>query len=794
MKDIRIRHLLLAGAAGLLASLGTPALSQGTETSVTQSDPSGAFPYDLAFQKREFRRDDPPAVSPDGRRVAYVVVTPPDTRTQSVRFLPNGTPVSALGARVFVSGAGKPVRTSYPICGGRGNQWNPSWAPDGSRLAFYSDEAGRPQLWIHDLIGGECRQIGDGVIRASLFMGFQPRWSPDGHTVYVPLRPDPPLEVSDASVPNVFDAASQSNQGAPLVFYSGSEAKTQETPAGGADLSGFLLSNYNSTLAAVDARSGETRILVDARAEPRPSTLKASPSGLWVSYASVPAGTPAAPTAPTRDLVLIPSAGGKPHVLIRGLSASSTDLEYRWHPEEDRLVFLHESRAWRVDFDPSGPRTPEKLADSLGGVVGTVLSFTRDGRSVVVGIEPHGRSPGALALIPLAGGEPVRLALPDPTQWEFLDLVRATEDVLWQPDARYLTAQMRNRTTGQQAFYSIALDSGRAQLMRSGLHRLQHFGSGGDHRRLYAVYEDIDTPPDLYRYDARLREQDRVSTIEPRLEEIRLGGVQVIETAAPFHDGRIGNVRTTLLLPPGAKAGDKLPAVVMIYSGSDLSTSASFYGGGNGNTVPNQIFTSRGFAVVMADIRLSEMGKPGNPAQDMTDILLPQIYALANAGYIDVTRLAVSGQSFGGYSTAAIVSSTNLFRAGIAINGTYDLGSMYRGMDSQGNSLMVQWAEKGQGRMGETPWDNPLRYISNSPYYRIDRIHTPLLIVAGEGDNAVPYEQSKGFFVGLRRLDRPAQLAVYPGQGHSIGEWSIDHAADVSQRMVDFLRSHLQNR
>src|SRR3546814_3285814 len=95
----------------------------------------------------------------------------------------------------------------------------------------------------------------------------------------------------------------------------------------------------------------------------------------------------------------------------------------------------------------------------------------------------------------------------------------------------------------------------------------------------------------------------------------------------------------------------------------------------------------------------------------MVDVLLPQVYAAANAGYIDIERLAISGQSYGGYSTASIVSQTNLFRAGIPVNGTYDLAGFYGGLDEQGNSHWIRWAEKGQGRMGDSPWANPQRYI-----------------------------------------------------------------------------------
>ncbi|WP_411833874.1 prolyl oligopeptidase family serine peptidase [Pseudoxanthomonas mexicana] len=790
------RWLSLLAVAVLVGCL-MPAIALAAVADEAAADLPGTYPYELAFDMRKLRSGDPPVVSPDGGRVAYVVVTPPDVRLQSVRFLPNGTPVDAIGARIHVSGDGEPSGSTL-ICGGRGNQWNPSWSPDGRRLGFYSDEHGRPELWIQELGDGTCRRTEAAVIRASMFTGYQPRWSPDGRTVYVPLRPDPPLEMSDAINPMAFataDVGGKEDGSAPArVFRSGSEARDGEGATGSVDLGPFILSNYNASLVAVDAGTGKVRMRVDARTEPRPTTLKVSPSGRWLSYASLPASNP---SAPLRSLAFVPAAGGKPSVLVEGLVSAnnSMELDYRWQPGQDRLVYLHGKAMWRVDFGQDGPGSPRRLAETLGEPLASVLYFTRDGRSLVVGIEPQGkgrdRVPGALAVVPVDGGEPMRLALPDTARWQFLGLVLANEDVIWQPDPRHLTVQLRDRVTGHEALYRIALDTGQARQVDVGLHRLRHFGSGGDHRQLHAVYEDLAKPPDLYRYGANLGRARRVSMIEPRAQGLASARVEVVENLVPLHDGRLQKVRTTLLLPQGAKAGDRLPAVVMVYSGSDLSTSATQYGGGVGNTVPNQVFTSRGFAVVMADIRLSEMGEPAHPAQDITDALLPQVYALANAGYIDIGRLAVSGQSYGGYSTAAVVSTTNLFRAAIPVNGTFDLAGFYGGMDGRGSSFMTHWAEKGQGRMGEPPWENIQRYITNSPYYRIDRIHTPMLIIAGEKDNAVGFEESKRLFVGLRRMNRPAQLAIYPGEGHVISEWSVAHAADASRRMVEFLRRHL---
>jgi dipeptidyl aminopeptidase/acylaminoacyl peptidase len=173
----------------------------------------------------------------------------------------------------------------------------------------------------------------------------------------------------------------------------------------------------------------------------------------------------------------------------------------------------------------------------------------------------------------------------------------------------------------------------------------------------------------------------------------------------------------------------------------------------------------------------------------MVDVLLPQVYRAAELGYVDATRLAIGGQSFGGYGTASVITETNLFRAAIAVSGIYDLPGTYGHMDEEGGSFWIGWSEGGQARMGGHPWENLRRYTDNSPYYRADRIHTPLLLIHGDEDMA--YHDAEKLFSALRRLNRPAQLARYEGQGHVVYEWQRASSVDAARRIVDFLRVHL---
>lgn len=229
-----------------------------------------------------------------------------------------------------------------------------------------------------------------------------------------------------------------------------------------------------------------------------------------------------------------------------------------------------------------------------------------------------------------------------------------------------------------------------------------------------------------------------------------------------------------------------------MHPGGEVTRAAEEFGGGNVFTVPNLVFTSRGYAVVLCNLTLGPNREAGNPTQEMVDVLLPQVYRAAELGYVDVNRLAITGQSFGGYGAASIVSRTNLFRAAVPISGIYDLAGTYGHIDIQGAGFWIAWSEAGQARMGTHPWANVRRYLENSPYYNADKIFTPVLIVHGTADQA--YHDAGKLFTALRRLGKPAQLASYQDQGHAINGWKRASAIDAARRMVDFYRRHLGDR
>ena len=116
---------------------------------------------------REFQQA---AISPDGRRVAWVESLPGEDGAP--------TPNSAI----YVS-AVKPPSESHRISAATGaacEEHSLAWSPDGKRLAFLSDAAapGQLQLYVTGTPEGAAQRLTD-------LKGFlaDPRWSPDGKTI-----------------------------------------------------------------------------------------------------------------------------------------------------------------------------------------------------------------------------------------------------------------------------------------------------------------------------------------------------------------------------------------------------------------------------------------------------------------------------------------------------------------------------------------------------------------------------------------------------------------------------------
>jgi dipeptidyl aminopeptidase/acylaminoacyl peptidase len=175
--------------------------------------------------------------------------------------------------------------------------------------------------------------------------------------------------------------------------------------------------------------------------------------------------------------------------------------------------------------------------------------------------------------------------------------------------------------------------------------------------------------------------------------------------------------------------------------------------------------------------------------------VLPAIDKLVQMGIADPQRIAVMGQSFGGYGTYGLITQTNRFQAAVVLAGDSDLLSAYgtfdarRRYDSTGNKeFSLMWNVEGMG-MGAPPWTDLERYIRNSPIAYVDRVQTPLLIMQGDLD-FVPIQQGEEFFSALYRQNRRAEFVRYWGEDHILN--SPANIRDMWQRIYAWLDFYLR--
>ena len=708
------------------------------------------LPLDLAYSHHEIHRMILGTVSPDGRWLAYEIRTPPEKTENSgeveVSALPNGFPPVYFGLNLSLGSidGGEP----RVICA-KGPCWRGSFSPDSRQLAYYSNEDGTPSVWVYDIASGAKKRLAD--IRPRL-TSDRAVWSADGKTLYVMgSRPEmsrtPPVAAAPKAGPAV------------AVF------RTHDAPPPQEDINAYLVARQASPIVAIDVAGGASRVVVAHDAELPANVMRLSPDGKWISYLSVVRSKDPASYEYYESLVIVPAGGGKPVAVFGDIVVpddQSYDWTYQWTPDSKRIVYSKASDLWIASLgDPSHPR---RLGESLGTIAGSPLYLTRDGSAAIVNVESGEKvydttNAVVIAVVPLDGSAPRKLDV-------------HAEPTMWQPSSGSLIAMRVHEVI------DVDLKTGKVRSL-SNAGRFNPIGVANN--MLVARFESLTTPGDYYLFDRSMKSVRRLSHAEPRLDPIAVGPVEAFETTV---GGR--HVQSHVFFPPGAKRGDKLPAIVYFYSGEQLSTHADDFGGGAPSTIPVQIFTSRGYAVLFCDVPLSAPGK-GNPVQEMTDEVVAEVQHAAALGDIDSHRVAIMGQSYGGYSTAAIISQSDLFRAAIALDGVYDLPGNYGG-----DATSQTWAELGQGRMGTHPWAALDRYIANSPYYQAAKIHTPLLLIHGEKDGACPVLEAKKMFNALKRLDRDAELAIYAGEGHVAGRWALANSVDATERMLSFLGAHMK--
>jgi dipeptidyl aminopeptidase/acylaminoacyl peptidase len=127
------------------------------------------------------------------------------------------------------------------------------------------------------------------------------------------------------------------------------------------------------------------------------------------------------------------------------------------------------------------------------------------------------------------------------------------------------------------------------------------------------------------------------------------------------------------------------------------------------------------------------------------------------------------------------VTQTDRFKASVSGAPMTDLAVEY-GTEAAGINAYDTWY------MG-TPYENLELFLERSPLTFVRKVKTPTLILCGEEDRTDPVGQCRQFYRGLKRYDVPADLVIYPREGHGLREEK--HQIDMLTRILDWFEKYL---
>jgi dipeptidyl aminopeptidase/acylaminoacyl peptidase len=457
----------------------------------------------------------------------------------------------------------------------------------------------------------------------------------------------------------------------------------------------------------------------------------------------------------TSDIYVVSSDGGAPRKLTNGEIHNESPIEFT--PDGQALIYSANSKPdWMSD-----PVEREVWRLPLMG--GTPVQLTdRDGPDEQPVVSPDGR------LIAYVGYDDRKLNNQDSRLYVMnIDgsnkrmltgaLDRGVSNPQWSTDGRAIYVRYFDRGVGRIG--RVSLDGRKTEVVSEmSADSLDRPYSGGAYSTAAGTIAytvgDAQRPSDI-----AVLSNGRTH----RLTDLNAGliAAKSLATIHPLavtssRDGK--NIDAWIVLPPTYQPGQRLPLILEIHGGPASSYGPYF-------ATDMQLYAAAGYAVVYPNARLStsygeafsQGAKGTDPFPDFADFMSTVDAAIA-AGFADPDNLFVTGGSYGGYASAAIIGKTNRFRAAALQKPVINWISKILNTDI--SAIQYEYT------YGPQPWDKPEILWRNSPLSLVGNVKTPTLIVVGEKDYRTPVSESEQYYGALQLRGVPTNLVIVPGASH----------------------------
>ena len=604
---------------------------------------------------------------------------------------------------VPIDGSAKPRRLTFS----KGGEGGVTWSPDSKQIAFTTRREGDEvtQVYVLNIADG-----GEAVRITSLSTGARsPQWRPDGKALLF--------------VSTVYPGAADDEANKKIA----AERKAQKYRARVYEK--FPIRNWDKWLEDTQAH-------------------------LFIQDAQ--------PGAKAKDLL----AGSK-LVSERGfagrVSDSGEELDGVWTPEGDAIVFVastNRDRAAYADTNTSlfkiaasggEPVRITKSEDSFGRPV-----FRPDGKALYASfeIETDDKTYHLDRLAKFSWpnvGQPVMIT----SKFD-----RSVGSVAFTPDSKtiYLTAE----EAGNEKLFSMPADGGDVTLaidITRGVYTNLKIPAKASSTILIANWESAINPPEVFRLDLNSKSHQPLTTFNAD-QVARIDWQPVRHFWFTSKAGK--RIHNMIALPPNFDERKKYPLLVLLHGGPHsmwrdnwgLRWNYSMLSKPGYVVLMTNYSGSTGFGEAFAQsIQGDPFKGPGNEINEGADEAI-RLYS-----YIDGSRQAAAGASYGGHLANWMQATTTRYKTLISHAGLINLESQW------GTSDTIYSREVNNGG---PVWEQGAVWREQNPIRLAKNFRTPILLSVGENDFRVPLNQTLENWSVLQRLQIPSRLIVWPDENHWI--------------------------